>query len=186
MEKAFTFIIFYFVDILILPVDSGRHMGPPCPSPPSHGRSFKLNHGIFQCTDMPRAYAVPFRHPSLSALQNSSDANVPHSPSITSRVSSFRRYHTQFAQIALVVPSRTAFEDMGSRGSGPAGAAFAGHSLGEFSRLPAVTDILPNFSLVDIVFYCSLTCSTPSTVMNRAARVCAISYHPPTSEQCLR
>ena len=124
MEKAFTFIIFYFVDILILPVDSGRHMGPPCPSPPSHGRSFKLNHGTFQCTDanvMPRAYAVPFRHPSLSALQNSSDANVPHPPSITSRVSSFRRYHTQFAQIALVVPSRTAFEDMGSRGSGPAG-----------------------------------------------------------------
>ena len=34
---------------------------------------------------------------------------------------------------------------------------FAGHSLGEFSALTSVADILPNSSLVDIVFYRGLT-----------------------------
>jgi Acyl transferase domain len=37
--------------------------------------------------------------------------------------------------------------------------AFAGHSLGEFSSLVPVANILPNSSLVDVVFYRSLTCS---------------------------
>jgi fatty acid synthase subunit alpha, fungi type len=66
-------------------------------------------------------------------------------------------FATQFAQIALVVTSRAAFEDMRSKGLVQPGAAFAGHSLGEFSALAAVADILPNSSLVDIVFYRGLT-----------------------------
>ena len=37
------------------------------------------------------------------------------------------------------------------------GAAFAGHSLGEFSALAAVADILPNSSLVNIMFCRGLT-----------------------------
>ena len=36
-------------------------------------------------------------------------------------------------------------------------ATFAGHSLGEFSALASVTDILPNSYLINIVFYCGLT-----------------------------
>ena len=36
-------------------------------------------------------------------------------------------------------------------------AGFAGHSLGEFSALASVADILPNSSLVDIMFYRGLT-----------------------------
>jgi fatty acid synthase subunit alpha, fungi type len=56
-------------------------------------------------------------------------------------------------QIALVITSRAAFEDMRLKGLVQPGAAFAGHSLGEFSALAAVADILPNSSLVDIVFY---------------------------------
>ena len=38
-------------------------------------------------------------------------------------------FTTQFSQIALVVTSRTAFEDMHSKGLVQPGAAFAGHSL---------------------------------------------------------
>jgi malonyl CoA-acyl carrier protein transacylase len=53
--------------------------------------------------------------------------------------------------------SRAAFEDMHSNGLAQPGAAFAGHSLGEFSALAAVADILPNSSLVDIVLYRGLT-----------------------------
>jgi fatty acid synthase subunit beta len=46
---------------------------------------------------------------------------------------------------------------MRSKGLVQLGTAFAGHSLGEFSALAAVADILPNFSLVGIVFYRGLT-----------------------------
>lgn len=46
---------------------------------------------------------------------------------------------------------------MRSKGLVQPDAAFAGHSLGEFSALAAVADILPNSSLVDIVFYRGLT-----------------------------
>jgi malonyl CoA-acyl carrier protein transacylase len=66
-------------------------------------------------------------------------------------------FATQFAQIALVVMSRAAFEDIRSKGLVQPDAAFAGHSLGEFSALASVADILPNSSLVDIVFYRGLT-----------------------------
>ena len=66
-------------------------------------------------------------------------------------------FATQFAQIALVVTSRAAFKDMRLKDLVLLGPAFAGHSLGEFSALAAVADILPISSPVDIVFYRGLT-----------------------------
>jgi malonyl CoA-acyl carrier protein transacylase len=66
-------------------------------------------------------------------------------------------FATQFPQIALVIMSRAAFEDMHSKVLVQPGAAFAGHALGEFSALAAVANVLPNSSLVDIVFYRGLT-----------------------------
>lgn len=73
----------------------------------------------------------------------------------------FATQFAQIAQIALVITSRIAFEDMRSEGLDQSGAAFAGHSLGELSALAAVADILPNSSLVDIVFYRGLTMQQP-------------------------
>jgi malonyl CoA-acyl carrier protein transacylase len=49
---------------------------------------------------------------------------------------------------------------MRSKGLAQLGAAdrrFACHSLGELSALGAVADILPNYPLIDIVFYWGLT-----------------------------
>ena len=66
-------------------------------------------------------------------------------------------FATQFAQIALVIMARPAFEDLLSKGFVQPDAAFAGHSLGEFSALASVADIFPNSYLIDVVVYRGLT-----------------------------
>jgi fatty acid synthase subunit alpha, fungi type len=66
-------------------------------------------------------------------------------------------FATQFAQIALVVTEKAAFEDMRSKGLIQKGCAFAGHSLGEYSALASIADVLPISSLVDVVFYRGIT-----------------------------
>ena len=60
---------------------------------------------------------------------------------------------TQFTQPALTLMEKAAFEDMRSKELIQSNCAFAGHSLGEYSALAAVGDILPLNSLVDVVFY---------------------------------
>ena len=66
-------------------------------------------------------------------------------------------FATQFAQIALVVPEKAAFDDMRSEGLVQPNCAFAGHSLGEYSALASIADVLPISSLVDVVFYRGIT-----------------------------
>lgn len=66
-------------------------------------------------------------------------------------------YATQFAQIALVVMERAAFEDIRSKGFVQKDSAFAGHSLGEYSALASIADVLPISALVDVVFYRGIT-----------------------------
>lgn len=66
-------------------------------------------------------------------------------------------YATQFAQIALVVTEKSAFEDMRAKGFVQKDSPFAGHSLGEYSALASVADVLPISSLVDVVFYRGIT-----------------------------
>lgn len=66
-------------------------------------------------------------------------------------------FATQFAQIALVVTEKAAFEDMRSKGLVQNDCAFAGHSLGEYSALASIADVLPISALVDVVFYRGIT-----------------------------
>jgi fatty acid synthase subunit beta len=66
-------------------------------------------------------------------------------------------FATQFAQIALVVTEKAAFEDMSYKGFVQKDCAFAGHSLGEYSALASIADVLPISSLVDVVFYRGIT-----------------------------
>ncbi|GAA5980800.1 hypothetical protein JCM11641_002656 [Rhodosporidiobolus odoratus] len=66
-------------------------------------------------------------------------------------------YATQFAQIALVVTEKAAFEDMRAKGLVQSDCVFAGHSLGEYSALASIADILPISALVDVVFYRGIT-----------------------------
>jgi fatty acid synthase subunit alpha len=66
-------------------------------------------------------------------------------------------YATQFAQIALVVTEKAAFEDLREKGLVQEGAPFAGHSLGEYSALASIAGVLPISSLVDVVFFRGIT-----------------------------
>ena len=66
-------------------------------------------------------------------------------------------FATQFAQIALVVTEKAAFEDMRVKGFVQKDCAFAGHSLGEYSALASIADVLHISALVDVVFYRGIT-----------------------------
>ena len=64
----------------------------------------------------------------------------------------------QFAQIALIVTEKAAFEDMHVKGFVQKDCAFAGHSLREYLALALITDVLHISALVDVVFYHATCC----------------------------
>ncbi len=66
-------------------------------------------------------------------------------------------FATQFAQIALVVTEKAAFDDMRSKRLIQCNSGFTAHSLGEYSALASIADVLPISSLVDVVFYRGIT-----------------------------
>ncbi|OBW69814.1 MAG: Uncharacterized protein AUREO_001380 [Aureobasidium pullulans] len=64
---------------------------------------------------------------------------------------------TQFTQPALTLMEKASFEDMRSKGLVQRDSSFAGHSLGEYSALAAMAEVMPIESLVSVVFYRGLT-----------------------------
>jgi fatty acid synthase subunit beta len=64
---------------------------------------------------------------------------------------------TQFTQPALTLMEKASFEDMRSKGVIQRDSSFAGHSLGEYSALAALAEVMPIESLVSVVFYRGLT-----------------------------
>ncbi|KZF21194.1 fatty acid synthase subunit beta dehydratase [Xylona heveae TC161] len=64
---------------------------------------------------------------------------------------------TQFTQPALTLMEKAAFEDMRYKGLVQRDSSFAGHSLGEYSALAALAEVMPIESLVSVVFYRGLT-----------------------------
>ncbi|MCJ1306830.1 beta subunit of fatty acid synthetase [Agyrium rufum] len=64
---------------------------------------------------------------------------------------------TQFTQPALTLMEKASFEDMRSKGLVQSDSSFAGHSLGEYSALTALAEVMPIESLVAVVFYRGLT-----------------------------
>jgi len=61
-------------------------------------------------------------------------------------------FATQFAQPALVVIQKAAFQELVDGGMIPRSASFAGHSLGEYAGLAAFADVLSIEDLVETVF----------------------------------
>jgi len=64
---------------------------------------------------------------------------------------------TQFTQPALTLMEKASFEDMLAKGLVQRDSSFAGHSLGEYSALAALAEVMPIESLVSVVFYRVLT-----------------------------
>lgn len=60
---------------------------------------------------------------------------------------------TQFTQPALALMEKAILEDMRSKQLISAASPFAGHSLGEYSALTALADIMPIEKLVSVVFF---------------------------------
>ncbi|KAK2802429.1 beta subunit of fatty acid synthetase [Onygenales sp. PD_10] len=80
-----------------------------------------------------------------------------HSTSYTYRSPTGLLSATQFTQPALTLMEKASFEDMRSKGLVQRDSSFAGHSLGEYSALAALADVMPIESLVSVVFYRGLT-----------------------------
>lgn len=64
---------------------------------------------------------------------------------------------TQFTQPALTLMEKASYEDIKSKGLIPSDVMFAGHSLGEYSALSSLANVMPIESLVDVVFYRGMT-----------------------------
>ena len=105
---------------------------------------------------MDMTYDTMDKDGNVKTLPLFGDINV-RTPKYTFSHPSGLLFATQFAQIALVVTEKAAFEDMRLRGFVQKDCAFAGHSLGEYSALASIADVLPISSLVDVVFYRGIT-----------------------------
>lgn len=99
---------------------------------------------------------------------------------------------TQFTQPALTLMEKASFEDMRSRGLVDSMSCFAGHSLGEYSALASMADVMSIESLVDVVFYRGMTMqvAVPRDAQGRSNySMCAVNpsrVSPTFSETALR
>ncbi|KAL2823455.1 acyl transferase domain-containing protein [Aspergillus cavernicola] len=62
-------------------------------------------------------------------------------------------YSTQFAQPAILLFEAAAFAELHAKGYVSEGAVYAGHSLGEFGALSALSRSIPAGALVELAFY---------------------------------
>lgn len=105
---------------------------------------------------MEMTYDTMDKDGTIKTLPLFGDINV-RTPKYTFSHPSGLLFATQFAQIALVVTEKAAFEDMRVKGFVQRDCSFAGHSLGEYSALASIADVLPISALVDVVFYRGIT-----------------------------
>ena len=78
-------------------------------------------------------------------------------PSYTFRCPSGLLNATQFAQPALTLVAKARYEDMKSKGLIQHASSFAGHSLGEYSALTTLGDLMSVEEMMPIAFYRGLT-----------------------------
>jgi fatty acid synthase subunit beta len=115
----------------------------------------------------PRGKAIRQNYMSMTFETVSADGSVKsekifgeideNTPSYTYRSPEGLLSATQFTQPALTLMEKASFEDMRAKGLVQRDSSFAGHSLGEYSALAALAEVMPIESLVSVVFYRGLT-----------------------------
>ena len=115
----------------------------------------------------PRGKAIRENYMSMTFESVNADGSIKsekifkevneHSTSYTYRSPTGLLSATQFTQPALTLMEKASFEDMRSKGLVQRDSSFAGHSLGEYSALAALAEVMPIESLVAVVFYRGLT-----------------------------
>lgn len=104
----------------------------------SHGRKLRDNYLAMRCADGQPVFATVTRR----------------TPSHTFRSAGGLLSMTQFTQPALTLMQLAAFRDLEARGIiDEQGCVYAGHSLGEYSALACVSQVMPVETLVSVVFY---------------------------------
>jgi fatty acid synthase subunit beta len=81
-------------------------------------------------------------------------------------------FATQFTQMALVLQEKAAFEDLRDRQLLSSKFYFAGHSLGEYAALTAISDLLSVEALVDIVFMRGLVMQRAVELDDKGKKLC--------------
>ncbi|KAI6024835.1 hypothetical protein BKA83DRAFT_685883 [Pisolithus microcarpus] len=97
-----------------------------------------------------KGQAIRQRYMDMTYDTMDKDGNCQDAPALLRHRRSAHLNIPSFAQIALVVTEKAAFEDMRAKGFVQKDCAFAGHSLGEYSALASMAD-------VDVVFYRGIT-----------------------------
>ena len=126
---------------------------------------------------MDMAYDTLGKEGNVETLPLFADIN-DRTPSYTFSYPTGLLFATQFAQIALVVTKKAAFEDVRSKGFIQKGSVFAGHSLGGYSAPASIADVLYISALVDVVFYRGLTmqCAVERDFQNHSNyAMCAVN-----------
>ncbi|KAI1172085.1 fatty acid synthase beta subunit [Nemania sp. FL0916] len=103
-----------------------------------HGRKVRANYRAMRCAD---------GAPVFAAITGKTSSH-------TFRSAGGLLSATQFTQPALTLMQLAAFRDLEARGLvDDQGCVYAGHSLGEYSALACVSQVMPVETLVSVVFY---------------------------------
>ncbi|KAI1120131.1 fatty acid synthase beta subunit [Nemania abortiva] len=129
----------------------------------SRGRKIRANYRAMRCAD---------GQPVFEAITAKTSSHTFRSPGGLLSM-------TQFTQPALTLMQLAAFRDLEARGIVDGqGCVYAGHSLGEYSALACVSQVMPVETLVSVVFYRGL-CMQVAVERDEAGRsdysMCAVN-----------
>ncbi|KAL3469429.1 acyl transferase domain-containing protein [Aspergillus californicus] len=110
-----------------------------------HGRQIQQKY-LSITTEVSLPEGRPMQMPALAGLTAASTT-------YTFRHPRGLLYSTQFAQPAILLFEAAAFAELRAKGYVSQGAVYAGHSLGEFGALSALSSSIPTGPLVELAFY---------------------------------
>lgn len=93
-------------------------------------------------------------------------------------------YSTQFAQPAILLFEAATFAEMRNQGYVSQSAMYAGHSLGEYGALAALSPYVPTKALVELAFYRGLMMQAAVAPEQGSARYGMVAANPKRVGKC--